>query len=167
MGRQRAEESLNSFNAAPPLSDARLSPFSAISVGAVSSQQEVKDHTFLKTGWAAGGVPPKSSIAIIPEIAQRTLLLVGELCSVCRILAAIWETVALFGWLATLPSTLFSFVHASLRPFYHLCSSSPPFPPTSSPPLPRLVSRCEIAICSQNSLIGLRIIDGCGGGRLG
>ena len=26
MGRQRAEESLNSFNAAPPLSDARLSP---------------------------------------------------------------------------------------------------------------------------------------------
>ena len=25
MGRQRAEESLNSFNAAPPLSDARLS----------------------------------------------------------------------------------------------------------------------------------------------
>ena len=56
--------------------------FSAISVGAVSSQQEVKDHTFLKTGWAAGGVPPKSSIAIIPEIAQRTLLLVGELCSV-------------------------------------------------------------------------------------
>ena len=54
MGRQRAEESLNSFNAAPPLSDARLGH-----LGAVSSQQEVKDHTFLKTGWAADpGVPP-------------------------------------------------------------------------------------------------------------
>ena len=59
MGRQGAEESLNSFNAAPPLSDARLSLLGHLGrLGAVSSQQEVKDHTFLKTGWAAGGVPP-------------------------------------------------------------------------------------------------------------
>ena len=80
MGRQRAEESLNSFNAAPPLSDARR-PRPLLSVlgplGAVSSQQEVKDHTFLKTGWWfvwLGVLPPspKSSIAIIPEIAQST-----------------------------------------------------------------------------------------------
>ena len=78
MGRQRAEESLNSFNAAPPLSDARLGSLSlSLSLGAVSSQQEVKDHTFLKTGWWfvwLGVLPPspKSSIAIIPEIAQST-----------------------------------------------------------------------------------------------
>ena len=53
--------------------------------------------------------------------------------------------------------TLFSFMLPCA--FYPLCSSSH----SRLPRHPTSVSRCEIAICSQNSLIGLRIIDGCGG----
>ena len=134
----------------------------AISVGRGGFQSAGSERSHIPENGLGSGprgpFPPKSSIAIIPEIAQarwRTLP--------CRILAAIWETVALFGWLATLASTLFSFVHASLRPFYHLCSPPPPAIPAYLVSH-SLVSRCEIAICSQNSLIGLRIIDGCGGG---
>ena len=114
MGRQGAEESLNSFNAAPPLSDARLGHLGRGGFQSAGSERSHIPENGLGSG-PRGPFPPKSSIAIIPEIAQSW-----------RILAAIWETVALFGWLATLPSTLFSFVHASLRPFYHLCSSSLP-----------------------------------------
>ena len=75
----------------------------AISVGRGGFQSAGSERSHIPENGLGSGprgpFPPKSSIAIIPEIAQSSL---EDFAVQCRILAAIWETVALFGWLATL-----------------------------------------------------------------